>query len=278
MKYKYIFVILVYRNADDLYDCLKSIQEKVNDYKIIIVNSFYDYESEKNISEIAYNYGCEFLSVENKGYGAGNNKGIEYALSKYDFDYIVLSNPDIIIEEFTDEVLKSNKDCVVAPLIKTLNGKSQNPYWMYKCSFAEWLIYQGQKHGNTTMYYVGVAINKIIREIGLKKFLSSPKKFDFVYATHGSFVFFPHSLFDKIGLFYDENMFLFAEEPYIAHVFEDAGIKSIITKDVKILHKEDGSMKISKIDENSEAQKSIIYYYEKIKSISERKRSGGVQS
>ena len=75
---------------------------------------------------------------------------------------------------------------------------------------------------------------------------------------------FPKSVFEKLGLIYDENMFLFSEEAYLAHLFANANIKTVLTKYIEILHKEDGSMKLSKIDEDGEGRKSIIYYYEKM--------------
>ncbi len=264
MHYKYVFCILVYRNSEDLLECLNSIKEKVSNYKAVIVNSFYDEQTKTVFEKIATDNDCDFINVENKGYGYGNNRGIEFIRQNYSFDYIVVSNPDIIIERFCEDFSDENKDCVVAPLIYTLTGKAQNPYWLRKNPRAEKFIYRGQKRQNRFWFYLGVGINKIIREKGLKKFLKSQKRNMEVFASHGSFVLFPNSLFEKLGLFYDENMFLFSEEAYIAHVFEKANVKTVLTKDIKILHKEDGSMKVSKIDEGSENRKSVIYYYEKI--------------
>lgn len=265
MHYKYVFCLLVYRNSADLTDCLNSIKEKVNDYKVIVVNSYYDDESKSVFEKIAKENDCDFINVENKGYGYGNNRGIEYALKNYDFDYFVVSNSDIIIKKFEEsEFLLNNKDCVVAPVITTLNGKAQNPYWIKKAPKAEKLLYKGQKKKSNFIYFLGVGINKIFRICGLKKFLRNKEKTMEIYACHGSFVLFPRSVFEKLGLIYDENMFLFAEEAYLAHLFEDAGIKTVLTKDIEILHKEDGSIKLSKIDENGEARKSIVYYYEKM--------------
>ena len=265
MYYKYVFCLLVYRNSEDLIESLNSIKEKVNDYKVIVVNSYYDEESKSIFENIAKKYNCDFINTENKGYGYGNNRGMEHALKNYEFDYFIVSNPDIIIEKFNEsEFLLNNKDCVVAPLITTLNGKAQNPYWIKRAPKTERLLYKGQKKKSNFLYYLGVAINKVRRVCGLKRFLKSNKDNLEIFASHGSFVMFPKSVFDKLGLIYDENMFLFSEEAYLAHLFENAGIKTVLTKDIEILHKEDGSMKLSKIDEDGEGRKSIIYYYEKM--------------
>ncbi len=264
MHYKYVFVILVYRNTEDIVECLHSIRERVSDYRVVIVNSYYDEATKKAFSDIAEKEDCDFINVENRGYGAGNNRGIEFARQNYEFDYIVLSNPDIIIEKFSDRAVDDNKDAVIAPMLRTVKGKNQNPYWLKKNRFAEWLLYCGQKRNNRFVYFSGVAINKLAREVGLRAFSAGRKNSRRIYAAHGSFVLFPSSLFDKLGLFYDENMFLFCEEAYISHIFEDAGVKTVLVKDIVISHKEDGSISLSKIDENSEERKSFIYYYEKL--------------
>ena len=88
MIYDFIFVVLVYRNTSDLVDFFASL--KLERTRVIVVNSFYDEESELQFKQIAESNHAEFLSVPNKGYGAGNNRGVEYALKHYDFKYLVI--------------------------------------------------------------------------------------------------------------------------------------------------------------------------------------------
>ena len=66
--YKYIFVILVYRNTGDLVECLESIKAKVSSYKSIVVNAYYDEASKLEVERIASIYQCDFINIENKGY------------------------------------------------------------------------------------------------------------------------------------------------------------------------------------------------------------------
>ncbi|MDO5291422.1 MAG: hypothetical protein Q4F05_01605 [bacterium] len=264
MHYNYVFCILVYRNTQDILECIESIKENVKDYKILIVNSYYDDESMHEFRNIAKTNNCDFLNVENRGYGYGNNMGIQFAIEHYSFDYIVVSNPDIIIEKFDDLLLKQFNQSVIAPIINNISGKPQNPYWIKKNVLAENLIYRGQKEKKRLLLYSGYAINKLFREIGLKLFLKSQKNEMKVYAAHGSFCIFPKSIFETLGKLYDEEMFLFAEEAYVAHILESNNIDTILTKEIVIRHKEDGSVKISKINEDDELRKSVIYYYEKL--------------
>ena len=139
--YKYIFIILVYRNSDDLKDCLDSIRKKVHSCKVIVVNAYYDDVSLSEIEKIANQYKCDFIGIENKGYSYGNNKGIEFAQKKYLFDYIVISNPDIVIEKYDDSFLDENfKYDIIAPQIIAASGKAQNPAMFKRLPLSEYFI------------------------------------------------------------------------------------------------------------------------------------------
>lgn len=264
-SYKYIFIVLVYKNTDDICSLLESIKKNVNNYKIIIVNGYYDDATKNDFMEIANKYNCDFLNIPNKGYGYGNNKGINYIQRKYEYEFIIVSNPDIEIEKFNDVNFYKHSKNVIGPMIKTQSGKKQNPYWSNKFDFTEYLIYLGYKKDIKLFRYIGIVINKIIRELSLLSFGISRKQDKIVFALHGSFIIFSKYIVEKFMPLYDEKMFLFGEEAYLAHRFCQAKISSYITKDIQVLHKEDGSISISNINTNKEASKSVIYYYEKLK-------------
>lgn len=262
-RVKYVFVILVYRNATDVQNFINSLQKFYIDKEIIIVNSYYDDKSMETSRIIAENNNCRFLNIENRGYGYGNNRGIEYANKHFDYDFLIISNPDVILKKFDDSELFKFNGSVVGPIIRTIKGKSQNPYWVFHNRVSEWLIYQGYNHENKVVLYSGIAINKILREIFLYIFQICKKKYRKVFALHGCFIVLPHSVLKNVGLPYDEEMFLFAEEAHLAHMLFANKIDSYITKDIEVLHKEDGSMAISDINEKSESRKSVLIYYKK---------------
>lgn len=257
---EFVFVVLAYRNMDDLQELIDSISNRVNNYKIIIVNSFYDEASRKIAEKIALDNYCDFLNIENKGYSYGNNVGIEYAAKKYDFKYLIISNPDIVITEFPINATTLKGD-IIAPCIIARSGKYQNPMIVKRSKEAEWLIYQGFKMKNSFLLYSGIGINKVSREINLK--LNSKKKRYRIYCAHGSFLLLSKKAITRIGSRpYDENMFLFAEESVIAVKAQKCGLTTVYDKRIVVNHKEDGSMKLAGISVNKELSKSNIYYYE----------------
>lgn len=260
LKFDFVFVILVYRSYDDVLICIKSIKEKFSSYKIIIVNSYYDDLSLDKLNRLAKDNACDFLNVENRGYSYGNNQGIIYAKSRYDFNYLIVTNPDIVVQKNRMNFAKYNgKALIIAPEIRTITGKYQNPYWAIKSSIAEFFIYYGYKKLNKLYIYIGIAIHKLIREL----FLIIPQNNKKIYGAHGCFMVFSKQALDILGVPFDDKMFLFAEEALLAHKLENENIPIIYTLDISILHKEDGSINLSDIDESNITRKSVIYYYEK---------------
>nr|AOP02850.1 hypothetical protein YS394-orf13 [Streptococcus suis] len=261
--YKHIFVVLVYRNTTDIVDFINSVREKVTGSKIIIVNSYYDDESLEIIRNIANRNKCDFLNVENKGFSYGNNIGLKHALANYHFDFVTCSNPDVIIRKFDDTVLNEFPDSIYGPEITTVDNRKQNPMMIYRNDFIYSLIYSSYTKKKRYLFIIAVLLSKIIRTIGrifkeFKALNSYP-----VFQLHGCFIIFSRKYLAQHGVPFDENMFLFGEEGVLAYEASQKGTKLIYTKEIDILHKEDGSMSLFSGDLNNELVKSNIYFYEK---------------
>lgn len=260
--YKYIAVVLVYRNVDDLKECINSFLEKINSIKVIVVNAYYDDKSERLIREIAEESRSDYINIENKGYSYGNNSGIRYALSNYRFDYIIVSNPDIVIDTFNDKEIRQESGYdIYAPKIITISGRNQNPMSIIRNKASECLEYCGYKLRSSFFLLAGIGINKIIRAVTILIKGQSKKPYK-IYCAHGSFVILSKKAIEALNPVYDEKVFLFAEEGILAIRARRLGIATAQIDSIIINHKEDGSMKLSNISENEEMRKSNIYYYE----------------
>lgn len=261
-KYKYVTVVLAYRNMKDLKNSIKSISEMIPQNRTIIVNSYYNDETLSEASDIANEFDCDFLNVENKGYSYGNNVGISWALNHYEFDYIIISNPDINIEKFDDISIYECDADIIAPNICTISGKKQNPMMFRENKLAENLIYRGLKTNQLFFYYLGVAMKRISREINL--FINRNNNYPLIYEAHGSFMIFSLKAITELGRKpYDENMFLFAEESVIAIKAKRLGLVTKYTRDIQITHFVDGSIQYMKNEAKNESmRKSNVYVFE----------------
>lgn len=264
-KYEFVFITLVYRDTIDILEFISSVKEKISNYKIVIVNAHFDKETDNILAQIAKKNNCDIINIDNGGYGYGNNKGINYVNNKYIYDYLVIANPDTVVEYIDIIGLKKIKNGVIAPVIRNLKGKNQNPYWAKKCDLGEWLIYKGCLLNKRFVSCIGYVINRIVREICLFKVRRKSEYIKEIFAAHGSFLIFSCSVIDKLGELYDDKIFMFAEEADLAYKLKKNKIKTYYTNYIRICHKEDGCIKQSNINENEIYKNSIIYYYEKVK-------------
>lgn len=258
---KYVFCILTYRNTEDIKECIESIKKSVSCYKIIIINSFYDNKSMVKFKIISEKNNCVFINIENRGYGYGNNRGVEFALNHYKFEYLIIANPDTVIEEFSERILGKVESAVIGPEIINLKGKFQNPMLVTDFKIAQYLIFFGLKSNKNFYIKLGQLINKLYRILFLLLKKMNKRDYYEVYQIHGSFLLFHYDVLKKIGLPYDENMFLFAEEGYLAYKLKQNKIKSYCCDKIKVLHKEDGSMNF-RDDVNEKLRQSNLYFFD----------------
>lgn len=259
MKFsKIVFVVLVYRNTDDLKDFFKS--NKIHDSSTIVVVSHYDDKSDAEFSLIAAENNADVIIVENKGYGYGNNKGIEFALKKYNFEYLIVSNADISIRSFNVSELNKYPDCIIAPKIISLSGKKQNPAEAYQPShLAHYIMYWLYSGSHTKLIWFMYAFLRLKRIFfNLTHLRNKPCD---IFSAHGSFVVFPYSVLTKLQPLYNEKMFLMNEEGHVARKALECNIKTKYLPSIIIDHKEDGSMSLEYINEFPILKQSFIEFY-----------------
>lgn len=256
MTYDFVFVVLVYRNINDLKEFF--LHYSVRNSKVIVVNSFYDEESEMQFKQIAEKNYADFLSVPNKGYGAGNNRGIEYALKHYTFKYLVISNADVEIKRLFIADLEKYGVGIFAPKIQTLSGKNQNP----SCPFIPSLLteiykkwcYSRNHRKLIWFYYMSSRLKKCL-------FYILGKNRRRIFSAHGAFVIFSADITKELFPFYSETMFLFNEEEHLGRLAKSHGIKTLYVPEIIIKHKEDGSIKLASIHDFEMKKQSFEVYY-----------------
>lgn len=258
--FDYVFVVLVYRNPRDLTVFLSSLQQVEGSYQVVVVNSFYDEATRAQAEAIAREQHCDFLNVQNDGYGAGNNAGIRFASAHYQFSFLVVSNPDIEIQSLPASVLQNKEEAVLlGPLVRTENGKHQNPYMPAYSRLREWLMRFYAKHRRSMLpFYTAVALNKthriLFNALGEKKARR-------VYALHGSFLLFSRKALKQLGEPFDRRMFLFREEDHLARRAKELGIPMRYTPSIRVLHHEDGSVRFLSEQTQRFALDSLRVYF-----------------
>ena len=188
---------------------------------------------------------------KNGGYDYGNNFGIRYLQSQNEeFDYIIISNPDIQIEEKAIkhclDVLEENRN--VAVCAPRMFNKEDKP--IRRSSWKIRTFWLDVVH-NTRL--LEVLFYKVLRngEYSEEEYKNEILK---VEAISGAFFIIRYDVLKEIGLL-DENVFLFYEEDILAQKLKAKGYETISLNSEKFIHFE--SQTIGK----------TLSYYKKMKQM-----------
>lgn len=268
---KIAFVLLSYRNSEDPEACLDSINASMSGFEVhaYVVDSFYDEASSGSIEQVTNLRKASYIRVENKGYGYGNNIGIDRARKDFRPDYYVVCNPDTLIERFPQGILQdiaavvgkpSEEAYIISPDIRNLNGKHQNPLVVSPSESFSKGIYSGYKNNDKLLRTFWFGCNRLKREVFIKRHANDLVAE--VYAPHGSFIIFSARAIEMFAPVFDESIFLFGEELLLAWDAACMGVKVYYCPRISIRHKEDGSVSLLS-EVNEVAANSNIYVYEK---------------
>lgn len=263
--YDIVFCVLTYKNHNDLEEFINSLRSCSKDYfsyKVVVVNNYADESSLDLLRSIAVINNCDFIENDNKGYGHGNNIGINFINDNYIYKHLVVCNPDTIIEKFNYKGLNNTQDIIIAPRITKLSGKKQNPMNYKFMKLGEAALYKGFKRDNKYIVFLGLLLVKVSNTLfeKIKSRINFPYK---IHACHGSFIIFGNKTVSRLLPVFDENIFLYCEEGDLARKCKKNGIDIYYYDEIHIIHKEDGSMNLSNINLNEMQKKSYVYYYEK---------------
>lgn len=251
-------LVLNYNDVETTIKYIKSIEKFSIVRKIIVVDNC----STDSSFEILSNYITDKIDViktnRNGGYGAGNNYGIKYLVEKYNSEYILLSNPDVIVESNTLEkleiFLRDNLDFIIAaPFMLNKNRKKQI---------------------NTAFRIPGLIDYIFSFELVWSKWISKNFYKDIFYekeeikevdGVSGSLFLMDASKMLKYGM-YDENIFLYCEEISLAFKLKNSGLKTALLLQETFIHNHSVSISktyTSEIKKHELLMKSKLYVIKK---------------
>lgn len=240
-EYNIVFVVLVYRNTADLIEFFLNF--KIPDSRVLVVNSYFDSNTDEEFRIIAEKNGADFISVPNMGYGAGNNRGCEYAIKNYNFKYLVISNADIIIKKMDIENMSKYGDSIIAPNIIDLKGVKQNPNIPFKESdIIVNLRYSAYINNRFRIIYFLNALSRLKKIIFYMSY--KLRSVPYIYSAHGAFFIMPYKIVCSLMPLFDDDMFMYNEERYLARRFYLKNIKTVYAPEIQIVHKKNGSISL----------------------------------
>ena len=191
---------------------------------------------EQSIYEYTKSNGYLIWSSENLGYAKGNNKGVKFLNKIGKFSHYLFSNDDIeikqqnILEVLAQKMSQDFRIGAIGPRVVGLDGNDLSPHDKYVSPYRMigWKLFPFLRKNKKEV--VGTYIKPSSR---------------FTYWVQGSFMMVDTCVFLKIGMF-DENTFLYYEEPILAEKLAKIGKHMYFDSDVEIVHYEGGSTKRNK--------------------------------
>lgn len=216
-------IILNYNDAPTTINLLECIKDySILDYIVIVDNCSTDgswkklqcYKSEK----------IHVIKAEkNGGYGAGNNVGLRYSSEILGVEYSIIANPDVLFsEECIFKFLQSFQEDASVAVVSAKQSNSSDCAWK-NCGIMQYVL--------ATSLFFEVWLK--IRSYPSKYFKG--KTMVPVFSVPGSLLMVDLKNMLKCGM-YDEELFLYYEEPVLGQKLEEIGLKTILRLDCSYVH------------------------------------------
>jgi GT2 family glycosyltransferase len=245
---------MVVLNYND-YKTTRIMLDTIKSYRSIDSIVVVDNHSTDNSYELLKEYNSNKIDVikskSNNGYSAGNNVGIKHLLKKHKVDYVIISNPDIIVESEVITALKKEMDKhasikVLAPTISELDTIKRG--WMLPTYYGEVITICNTKQ-------------RFHKNYGLYDESHYKDKLSKVDVVSGCFFMIRADVLKEINYF-DEGTFLYYEENILGHILKDKGYDTYILNNVQVIHNLSVSVdkSIKKLNKYKILIKSLMYY------------------
>lgn len=225
-------VVLNYNNASESIRFLNQITKLESICAIQVVDNastdgsaqdILEYCNELKDDRIGFIY-----SAVNGGYGSGNNLGVQKLLERGDCEYVLIANPDTILDDFTVRnlaafLVENGSYAAVAPLMRNPAGEFCQSAWMLP--------------NRASMLKNALRL--------LNPLLSDPCDYGFDYGSlggpadvevlPGSLFLIRADVFERVGGF-DEDAFLYGEENLLFAKIRKFGMKCALVPSCSYIH------------------------------------------
>lgn len=248
-------IILHYQTYDDTVECVNSILNLIDtqSFHIVIVDNCSSNGSGKRLANeyIENNHISVIINDKNLGFSKGFNIGINYVRNKFDPNYIVLSNSDIVLltKNLVTLLKKINKTeyySLIGPMIITHDGRCDvNPIRnsIRTKQEAQHVILKDKINYLLAVFHLTWIYNLLRKIRGTDNKIKDPDIYlndQQDYQLHGAFWIFTRAYFRVFeGL--DEGPFLYGEESLLFLHLKMNNLHTLYTPEIMVYHKEDSS-------------------------------------
>jgi len=246
-------IILNYNDAENTKKMLLQIKNYHCFSSVVVVDNCSTDDSLQELLEYQNDKVVLLELKENKGYSSGNNAGLEYLEKNTDCELVIISNPDVLVEEkVIDGLIHDMKQhpeiSFLGPTILEYGSRIQG--WKLPTYFVEVL--------STINFFHRFAKRYQWYDTSYYKNTLMP-----VEVIHGSFFLARLKDFQKIGYF-DPNTFLYYEENILGKKAQIKKMSIFVDTSLSVTHMLSQSVdKSFKKIKKYKIMKESMFYYER---------------
>ncbi|HFI0524787.1 TPA: glycosyltransferase family 2 protein [Streptococcus suis] len=279
---KFTFVILHFIALEITIETIEVLLKNFSkyDFNIIVVDNASPNDSGRELLEMYKNHQRIdiMLSDKNLGFAKGNNLGYSFAKLKYQPDFIIVMNNDIIInqKDFLSKVIeienKTQFDILGPDIYAIKENFHQSPTRERGLTLDELKIHQVEMQNFSKLLFykkaikqfVKSGINKVNHQILRDSFFDYKKDHENV-VLHGACYIFGKKFIDSRDFCFNPRTFMYYEEDILFFETEKAGLKTVYSPEIQVIHLEDVSTNLffkskweKEVAKNKEMLKSSI--------------------
>ncbi|PQG40572.1 hypothetical protein CUS37_13255 [Enterococcus faecium] len=253
------FEVLHYETINETIQCVESILSNVINPVIVVVDNASSNNSGNELIEKFKSYDNVFVLINEKnlGFAKGNNIGYKFLREKFDLDFICCINNDTKLlnssfEKKIETVYKETNFGVLAPEVILSDGSIQsfNPklYSLnyYNKELEKWKKCITYKKYADEQGFLFKTINRfpkfMLKIRRIKQNLIKPYRSELKdVVLHGCFLVFSKDYINIFQEAFNSNTFMYREEELLFIRVKRAGLTTIYSNNIKILHLEDAA-------------------------------------
>lgn len=240
-------ILLNYNSSSDCKKCISFLKRQQGvELEIVVVDNCSRQNEVEQLRQLCSQEDCTLIeNHENRGYNAGNNIGLRYAVSK-GYEYALIANPDMefpqtnYIASLMEAMYQDPNIVVVGSDIVGVNGERQNP-WKFSTPWDE----------------LAFATN-FTKKFRKKRTVMPPQN-NYCDIVSGCCLLVRLNFIKEIGYF-DEHVFLYCEEVILGRQVQQNNKKSYYVHSVQAIHRHVEKAKGSFIKRHQIFWQSRWYY------------------
>ncbi len=266
-----MLVAVNYNSPDETIEYVKSLSTLGNHEKlqiVIVENSKPEYRNnrfEQRLKSIVSDLLFTETNQNRNYFGSVNYALKSLSLSPGNYDYFIISNVDILINDKTFFnnlfTIVDEKIGIIAPSVYSLAQLvDQNPYLTSRFRKSYFYYYRMVRHHIVFTHFHEVLVNLVRRKVKHAVMQAPVPKPGYIYAPHGAFIIFLKNYFEK-GAGIDFGTNLFGEEIFVAEECRKIGLLVKYEPALEVLHAEHVSTGVMESDHVRAKKLESVKYF-----------------